>query len=141
MKHKISKIKIKSGKDANKMLFRKLVRAFAQSGYVITTETKAKLLKSFLERIVHRCLNYNQATKNTLLPFFLTEKDTLNFVDVVKIKSHDGAKSTAIRIQKLGARVSDGVNMLRVSWAEEMQGKILGDTKKSKKDQKETIKE
>ena len=84
MKHKISKLKIKSGKDANKMLIRKLVRNFAEFGRVKTTETKAKFLKSQLESFAHSALSYNEAVKNIMLPFFITEKKVLAFVDLAK---------------------------------------------------------
>ena len=100
MKHKVSKLKIKSGKDANKMLIRKLVRNFAEFGRVKTTETKAKFLKSQLESFAHSALSYNEAVKNIMLPYFITEKKVLAFVDLAKKHAKNGTGSGIVKIRK-----------------------------------------
>ncbi|MFO0703313.1 MAG: L17 family ribosomal protein [Patescibacteria group bacterium] len=116
MKHKVSKLKIKSGKDANKMLIRKLVRNFADHGSLKTTETKAKYLKSKLESLVHKTLSYNEAVKNELLPFFITEKEVLAFVETAKKHAKNQTGSGSIKIVKYGERFGDAASIVEVVW-------------------------
>jgi len=137
MKHKVSKLKIKSGKDANKMLIRKLVRNFAEFGRVKTTETKAKFLKSQLESFAHSALSYNEAVKNIMLPYFITEKKVLAFVDLAKKHAKNGTGSGIVKIRKYGLRFGDAAPIAEVVWthAEEVKEKV----KKIKKEAPEKV--
>lgn len=107
MKHKISKIKIKSGKDANKMLMRLLVRNFVASGHIKTTKTKALYLKGILDSLADSALHYTQAAKNRMLHLFITEKAVLAFVDAVKVHSWGRQVDQDLSASRSTSRVSE----------------------------------
>ena len=56
MKHQISKVKFRGGKDANKMLIKKLLYNFFSHGSIVTTAAKAKALKMFVEKLVEKTI-------------------------------------------------------------------------------------
>jgi large subunit ribosomal protein L17 len=130
MKHKVSKLKIKSGKDANKMLIRKLVRNFVVNGKIKTTLTKAKYLKSKIESLAHMTLSYSESVKNVLLPYFQTEQSVLLFVDEVKKRVTNGTGSGCVKMQKLGERRGDASPMAQVVWT---NSEVVQEKKESKK--------
>ena len=120
MKHKISKIKIKSGKDANKMLMRLLVRNFVASGHIKTTKTKALYLKGILDSLADSALHYTQAAKNRMLAYFITEKAFLAFVDAVKVHSVGKTSgSGSVSVKKHIARVGDAATLFTLAWSQE----------------------
>ncbi len=135
MKHKVSKFKIKSGKDANKMLMRKLVRNFVVNGKIKTTLTKAKYLKSKIESLAHMTLSYSESVKNVLLPYFQTEQSVLFFVDAVKKRVSNGTGSGCVKMQKLGERQGDASPMAQVVWT---NSEVVEEKKEMKKKSKKT---
>ena len=66
-------MKIAKGVDANTMLLKKLVRNFVEHGHITTTQTKAQYLVATINSLAHKALSYNEAVKNTLLPFLRDE--------------------------------------------------------------------
>ena len=121
MQHKISKFKIKKGNDANQMLLKKLVRNFVENGSLKTTMTKARYLKSTIETLSHSALNYKESTKNVLLPYFGTTRQVLEFVEAAKLRSMNATGSGIVKVIKLGARMSDAVQIGRVTWSKELE--------------------
>ena len=116
MKHQVSKVKFRAGKDANKMLIKKLVYNFFSHGSLVTTAAKAKTLKMFVERLVEKTKEETTANKNYMLRY-INSKDLLkhlyaNVGPVVK-----DVRGGYVRIEKLHQRMSDGSPMARVSWA------------------------
>lgn len=116
MKHAINKLKLKSGKDANEMLVRKLAFNFLSTGYMVTTEKKAKILKTFMERVVNKSKEQNEANKNTLLRYFPQKKVISALFEQVgpTLKERAGGYT---KIAKLAARDSDGALMVKIQWA------------------------
>lgn len=115
MKHSINKIKLNSGKDANQMLIRKLAFNFLTSGYMVTTETKAKILRTFIERIVTKSKESSEANKNSLLRYFPVKVINVLFEQVgPTLKDKMGGYTTT---SKLVARQSDGALMVKIQWA------------------------
>ncbi len=116
MKHQVSKVKFRGGKDANKMLVKKLLYNFFSHGSIVTTAAKAKVLKTFVERLVEKTKTDTTANKNYMLRY-ITSKDLLkhlytNVGPVVK-----DIQGGYVRIEKLHQRMSDGSPMARISWA------------------------
>ncbi len=115
MRHRVKKIKFKQGKDANKMLMRKLLFNFMMKGKITTTIKKVKLLRSDVDRLVEKAKVENEANKNRLLK--MLGADTLLqkvFKDVgIPLKDK---KSGYTRIIKLGRRESDGSEKARLEW-------------------------
>ncbi len=116
MRHRIKKIKVKEGKDANKMLIVKLVKNFFTKGKVITTVKKAKIIKSQLERLVEKSKIKTEANKNYLLRFIHDIK-LVNFLfDKIGVSLKD-VKGGYLRIIKIGQRDSDGAEIAKLEWA------------------------
>ncbi len=103
------------------MLQKKLVRNFVAHGYLTTTMTKARYLKSLLESLTHSALNYKESTKNVLLPYFGTVGQVAQFVEVAKLHSMNGTGSGIVKIVKMGARASDAVQIGKVTWSKELE--------------------
>ncbi|OGK25084.1 50S ribosomal protein L17 [Candidatus Roizmanbacteria bacterium RIFCSPLOWO2_01_FULL_37_13] len=115
MRHGVKKIKFRSGRDANKMLMRKLAVNFIRNAKIETTLSKAKVLKSVVEKLVEKAKVENEANKNYLLKNFTDKKIVaMIFKDVGQtLKDKVGGY---VRIVKLGARHSDGTAMARLEW-------------------------
>jgi large subunit ribosomal protein L17 len=116
MKHSISKIKIKSGKDANTMLVKKLLFNFVANGKITTTEKKAKVLKTSLEKVLGHTKEKTEANKNYLLRYFPQPKMINLLFDQVGAALKDKAGGY-VKVTRLQERASDGAMMCSVSWA------------------------
>lgn len=120
MQHKVSIVRIAGGRDGNRMLIKKLVRNFVEHGYLSTTMTKAKMLKSRIDSLAHDALGFNEAVKNNLLPYFGTTSAVNAFVEIAKQRTKDGATSGVVRIFKLGARPGDAAPVGKVVWTNDI---------------------
>lgn len=136
MKHKVTKLKVKRGSDANEMLAKKLVRNFASTGALKTTATKAFYLKSLIESLGSRALKSDNASKNVLLPYFSSSIALNKFVDEVKKRTIDGTGSGIVKLKKLGKRFGDAAPFTQIVWTKEIEA-----PKKAKKDKKAVTKE
>ncbi len=116
MRHGVKKIKFSFGHDANKMLMRKLAVNFLAKGYLETTLTKAKSLKTHLEKLVSKMKSKNEANRNHLLRYLANTnivEDAFDRVGPALNKVVGGY----VRVVKLGMRSSDGSLMAKVEWA------------------------
>jgi len=115
MRHQVKKIKFSLGRDANRMLMRKLASNFFKNNKIETTLEKAKSLKSYLENLIGKAKENNEANKNHLLKYLGNiEVVEMMFKDIgPKLKDKMGGY---IRIIKLGARFSDGAEVARLEW-------------------------
>jgi len=109
------KIKFSSGNDANQMLMRKLVCNFFSAGKITTTISKARVLKSYIEKLTEKIKEENNANKNYLISKLNNEKliDSLYREVAPIIKNRVGGY---VRIIKLGRRDSDGVDLGKIEW-------------------------
>ena len=103
MKHKVKKIKFKKGKDSAEATMRKLATNFINNGKITTTLSKAKKLKSFIDRLVFKAKEKKESTKNILLKHLGEEKVINKLFDVVAPKFNDRS-SGFVRVIKLGQR-------------------------------------
>ncbi len=116
MIHRTKKVKFHSGKDSNKMILRKLLTSFFLSSHLVTTEKKARVLKTFLDRIVAKTRVESEANKNYLLRYF----PKTSFVNVLfkqvgpAIKAIEGGYVRTVRLMR---RQNDATTMVRVEWA------------------------
>ena len=109
------KIKFNDGRDANKMLAMKLAVNFIAQGTITTTEAKAKVLKSIIEKITEKAKVENEANKNYLLK-------KLHSVTIVRLlfaqigPVFKGKTGGHVRVVKLHCRANDGAEMARLEW-------------------------
>lgn len=116
MRHGSHKIKVQLGIDANRMLLRKLAINFLTHGKITTTEKKARVLKSYLERLVEKTKDTTQANKNFLLKYLALPKLVESLFSQVGpvFKNRIGGYVT---MQKLYERETDGALLMRLSWS------------------------
>lgn len=116
MRHGVKKIKFNYGRDSNRMLMRKLAANFLAHGYLVTTITKTKVLRSHLEKLVSKMKVRTEANKNHLLKYFGDSKLVENGFKVIgpAIAKVNGGY---VRIIRLNQRQSDGSIMARIEWA------------------------
>jgi len=115
MRHRIKKNKIRWGKDANKMILRKLLFNFLRDGKLMTTLKKAKIIKSYIDKIVSKSKEKNEANKNYLLKF-LNNKKIVNFLFNSIGPLFSTVNGGYIRLVKLSQRESDGSLMAKLEW-------------------------
>ena len=107
--------KFGSGKDANRMLVRKLSGSFFLRGTLTTTVPRAKALRPFIEHMVHLAKKNTEGTKNVLLS--KTGNKKLVAILTGQIAPVFSEKTSGfLRIIKLGSRASDGSQMGKLEW-------------------------
>ncbi len=116
MYHRVKKIKFRAGRDANKMLIKKLLYNFFSNGKITTTLKKAKVLKSVVEKLVQKTKEKTEANKNFLLRYITSKKMTKFLFNTVGPTLKDKAGGY-VRILRLGARSSDGSETAKLEWA------------------------
>ncbi|OQY67370.1 hypothetical protein B6D29_01875 [Microgenomates bacterium UTCPR1] len=135
MRHNVKKIKFNSGKDANRSLVRKLAVNFLDNGYLQTTLPKAKVLKTFIERMVTKMKVRSESNKNFLLKHLgsvKVVKDGFERVGPALVKIQGGY----VRIVKIGTRTNDGSLVARVEWSYPVVKEIVKKTVKKVKQEK-----
>lgn len=131
MKHRAKKIKFGSGIDANRMLFRKMMLNFLQNAKLTTTISKAKALKSALERVISKSRVKSESNKNYLLKFFPKQVVFDIMFDQVG-PAFSKLTGGYVRVVRLNERVTDGALIGRVEWAHPIVIKWQKDEKSKK---------
>jgi len=116
MLHGTKKIRFGHGKDADRMLMKKLAYNFLLAGKIVTTEAKIKALKPFIEKLVGKAKEKNEANKNYLLSFLTNKKAIKLLFDEIGPALKDKA-SGYMKIARLPMRSSDGSSMMKMEWA------------------------
>ncbi|OGK22298.1 50S ribosomal protein L17 [Candidatus Roizmanbacteria bacterium RIFCSPHIGHO2_01_FULL_39_8] len=138
MRHRIKKIKFKSGRGANKMMTRKLIVNFIRQGKITTTLKRVKILKAQIEKLVEKMKVKNEANKNKLLSVVGDERLIPKmFEDIGKpLKERVGGY---VKIVRLGARQSDSAEVAMLEWAypiitnKEIKGKKAKESQETQK--------
>ena len=118
MRHRVKKIKIAWGKDSNKMIIRKMAWNFIKYGKIKTTKARAKVLKSFLDRIVYKAIKDKPGGENILLK----QLGSVEAVKLLKEKVAGKFKERIggyVRLVRLPRRSSDSSEMARLEWVED----------------------
>jgi len=116
MRHRVKKIKFKKGKDANKMLMKKLAVNFLTKGKITTTKAKAKALKSYLEKLVSKAKKPSEADKNVVYKKLGNRKIAILLLKQIS-PSIQNLTSGYFKLSFLGQRSSDGSEMVKIEWS------------------------
>lgn len=95
---------------------RKLAVNFLAHGKLTTTEKKAKVLKTHLEKLVEKTKTRTEANKNFLLSNLASPSLVERMFSQVG-SAVSGRVGGYVRIEKLHNRLSDGASMAKVTWA------------------------
>lgn len=115
MHHRVKKIKFKKGKDATRATLRKLALNFIKHGKIETTLSRAKILKSLMDKLVAKAKKKTEATKNFLLRR-LGEKEAIEKLFNTIAPSFNDRESGFVKLIKLLPRLGDGIGMARLEW-------------------------
>lgn len=142
MRHKQKKIRFRKGRDATRATARKLVLNFIEHGKIETTVTRARTLKSLIDRLVYKAQNKTESNKNVLLSKLGEPKAVVKMFDVIgpHFKNRTGGY---VRLVKLGTRLGDGGQIVRVEWIKpivEAESEKVKDRSKTKAKAKSTSK-
>ncbi len=116
MRHRVNKIRFKQGKDATRMLVRKLTVNFLTHSRIETTLKRAKVLKSVIEKLVEKAKVESEANKNKLLSAF-NDKRLVDKMFKEIGKAMKDKVGGYVRIVRLGSGRDDGAEMARLEWA------------------------
>jgi large subunit ribosomal protein L17 len=125
MRHRVKKIKFKNGKDASKMLVKKLIKNFLKRGKLKTTLKRAKILRSMIDRIISQA----KKDKRELVNKKINDKKLIKIVFEKIVPVFQKRNSGFVKFKKLGYRLSDGSEMVEMTWTEPI---IISETKKQK---------
>jgi len=116
MKNRGHKIKFRGGKDANKMLMRKLASNFLNYGKMETTKQKARATQPIVEKLVTKAKRNTEADRKYIAQHTTTTKTAKILIkDIVTQLSKVSSGFT--RIISLGVRQTDGAQKARLEWA------------------------
>lgn len=116
MRHGFKKTKFGNGRDADRMLFRKLTINFFLNGRIETTLSKIKALKPKIEKLVTKIKRGAESDKNYLIQSLDYRPDLESrWADIKTALS--AVKGGYTKIVKLGFRDSDGAPVARLEWA------------------------
>lgn len=115
MRHQVRTKKFRLGKDANKMLLRKLSRNFFLKGRLTTTITKVKVLRPRVEHMINLAKRNTESGKNVLLKY--TGDKLLVSLLMQQIAPVFQEKNGGfVRVVRIGSRSSDGSEIARLEW-------------------------
>lgn len=138
MKNRGHKIKFRGGKDANKMLMRKLASNFLLSGKISTTRQKAKATQSVVEKLVTKAKAHTEADQNFILKN-ITDQSTMKILINQIVPQLTQAKSGYTKIVNLGYRQTDGAEKARLEWAYPVVSAVKKTEKKIKQVKTEVV--
>lgn len=116
MKHRMRTVKFKYGRNANKMLVRKLMKNFIVKGKMTTTEKKIKVVKQQVEKLVHLAKKNTEASRMLLRSRVADKKveDALFKYVAPVFKDKSSGFTTLIHLTQ---RDSDGAAIARLQWS------------------------
>lgn len=113
MRHRVQAKHLNRDSNSRKALFKGLVTSLITSGEIHTTETKAKVIKSLVDKIIHRAQEGSINTRRVLARFF-GRRDVVNeLVDKVAPAMKDRS-SGFTRIVRLGKRRGDNTMLVKM---------------------------
>lgn len=116
MKHGYKKVKFGGGKDADKMLLRKLAHNFLTEGKLETTKQKAKAAQSVVERLVTKAKTNTEADKQYILKH-ITAPVVMKILVGDIATALKNVNSGYTRVINVGKRLTDGADIARLEWA------------------------
>ncbi len=116
MNHQSHKTRFGNGRDADRMLMRKLCYNFLRSGKLTTTYPKAKALKTHLDKLVSRLSDTTESNKKYVAQRVLDARMQKDLF--VQLADHaQKINGGYVSIERGLPRSSDGAVMATLTWA------------------------
>ena len=116
MKNRGHKIKFRGGKDANKMLMRKLASNFMMHGVMETTKQKARAAQPIVEKLITKAKGGTRSDNKFILQHVTTSAVAKTITGQI-VSQLSNVSSGFTRIITLGVRQTDGADKARLEWA------------------------
>jgi large subunit ribosomal protein L17 len=129
------------GKDANKMLEKKLLRNFIIHGKLVSTEQKIKYIKPIIDRIISHAKKNTRSSINEITKK-ISDKKVIKIIFDSVVPAFEHRKSGFVKYQRLFNRMSDGSIMAKMEWVEPVvvEVKKVEEKVEKEKDNKKTLK-
>lgn len=121
MRHRVYGKKLGRGKDTRQALFKSLVQALISAESIETTEAKAKSIKGLADRLINQA---KSPSTRRLIRQFVTSKEISEKLVKDIAPRFKNRNSGYTSIVKLGKRVGDNANIVRMSLIEEKSAVI-----------------
>lgn len=135
MKHRIKKIKVKKGYNANKRTLRHLTYVFIREGKLTTTVKRAKYVKSQIDILVHKAKSAKNSDINQIKKF-LPNKEIITYLLEKVVPEYKNIDSGYLNSKIIETRKGDGANLMELKWTKpidplKLKKIILKEKKKS----------
>lgn len=120
MKHFVKKIRFSKGQDAHQSIMRKLATNFIRDGKIQTTLTKAKALKSMMDRLTLKAITKRESDKNVLLKHLGDPKVVSHMMNIVGPVFGE-RRSGFVTMIRVGIRQGDAAEVARIEWTEKVE--------------------
>lgn len=117
-------MKLGKGRDATRSTIRKLALNFIQQGKIETTVARAKTLRSYIDRLLHKAQNEKEHAYRILMKNLNNKERVIKLIKVVAPFLNDRSFGF-ITIIRIGQRLGDGAEMSRVQWVKEIDKQKL----------------
>jgi large subunit ribosomal protein L17 len=114
MKHRQVGSSFGRDQDHREMLLRNLLTALCSNGSIVTTETKAKALKSIFDKLVTRAKKNSLASRRYVEMTLMEKRASKNFYEnlLPKLDSRNSGYTSLVRLEK---RAGDKAQQIRIS--------------------------
>lgn len=119
MRHRVNGTALNMDTSHRRALNKFMATSFVENGSMVTTFTKAKVIRPFIEKLVTKAKVKSNSSVQALTKELNSKKAVDTLLDVVapKFLSRPGGY---IRLVKLMPRVGDNAPMARLEWVESM---------------------
>ncbi len=122
MKHAVKKIKLGKGRDATRSTIRKLALNFIQYEKIETTVARAKVLRSYIDRVLHTAKKEKAIAYRLLMKKLNNKIGVMKLIDTIVPRMHS-RNFGFVTLVKIGQRLGDGAEMVKVQWVKETEVK------------------
>jgi large subunit ribosomal protein L17 len=119
MRHRVKGTALNVDTSHRRALNKFMATSFVEGGSMVTTLTKAKFIKPFIEKLVTKAKKNDQPAIRALVASLNSRKavDTLLEVVAPKFAERNGGYTRIIKLQQ---RLGDNAPMARLEWVESM---------------------
>ncbi len=115
MQHLKSKITFGREAGPRRALMRSLAESLVLHGSIMTTEAKAKALRTVIEPLITKARTKTLAARRRAIRILYTEKAVKKLMSEIAPR-YEGRKGGYTRVIKLNARTTDGAKMARIEF-------------------------
>ncbi len=139
MRHQVKKMHLNRSSGHRRSLKRNLMKSFLKYGFIRTTKSKLRFVRSDIERLVKVAKAGDLNARRRLLAV-ISDKDIVSdFLAFSKVFEKRAGGYT--RVINLGKRAGDLANMARLEWVEKMEARKKEKIEDGKEKRKEVKKE